>query len=38
MVKKTAESLFERVGFPYNADDLAENVFEVYKNLIDSDK
>jgi len=38
LVKKTAESLFERVGFAYNADDLAENVFEVYKNLIDSDK
>ncbi|KKU98002.1 MAG: sugar kinase, partial [Candidatus Amesbacteria bacterium GW2011_GWB1_48_13] len=38
LVKKTAESLFERVGYAYNADDLAENVFEVYKNLIDSDK
>ncbi len=34
IVKKTAESLYEKVGFHFNADDVAEKVFETWKNLV----
>jgi hydroxyethylthiazole kinase-like uncharacterized protein yjeF len=34
LIKKTAEQLFERVGYQYNSDDLAESVFGTYKKLI----
>lgn len=33
VIKKTAEYLYEKVGFNYNADDVAENVYQVLKNL-----
>lgn len=29
LIKRTADKLFEKVGYNYNADDLAENVFRV---------
>lgn len=31
MVKKTAEKLFETVGYNFNADDVSDKVFEVVK-------
>ena len=34
LVKMTAERLFERVGYGFNADDLAQGVFETKKNLV----
>ncbi len=34
LVKKTAERLFEEVGYGYNADDLAKEVFATKKQLI----
>jgi NAD(P)H-hydrate epimerase len=34
VVKKTAEKLYEKVGYNFNSDDLAENVFEVMKELV----
>jgi NAD(P)H-hydrate epimerase len=33
VIKKTAEKLYEKVGYNFNADDVAENVFEVMKTL-----
>lgn len=35
LVKKTAEKLEERVGLDYNADDVAEKVFEVKKGIVE---
>jgi len=34
VVKKTAEMLYEKVGFNFNADDVAENCFEVMNKLL----
>lgn len=36
ILKKTAEILYEKVGYNFNADDVAENVFEVSRQLITS--
>ncbi len=33
ILKKTAEVLYEKVGYNFNADDVAENVFEVFEKL-----
>ena len=33
LIKKTAERLFEKVGYGFNADDVSEKVFEVFKSL-----
>lgn len=33
LVKKTAEELYEKVGYGFNSDDLADKVFEVLKKL-----
>lgn len=33
LVKKTAEELYEKVGFHFNADDVAENVYKTFKQL-----
>ncbi len=35
IVKKTAEYLYEKVGYNFNADDVAENCFEVFFQLIE---
>lgn len=35
VVKRTVDSLFEKAGYNYNADDVAENVFRVMKKLTD---
>jgi hydroxyethylthiazole kinase-like uncharacterized protein yjeF len=32
LIKKTADMLFEKVGYNYNADDVAENVFQARKS------
>ncbi len=34
LVKQTADDLFEKVGYAYNADDLAEKVFETYRRFV----
>jgi len=31
LIKKTAEKLYERVGYGFNADDVSEKVFEVFR-------
>lgn len=36
ILKKTAEMLYEKVGYNFNADDVAENVFEVTQKLVTS--
>ena len=33
LIKKTAEALYEKVGYNFNADDVSEKVFEMFKNL-----
>ncbi len=34
IIKKTAEYLYDQVGFNFNADDVAENIFKVWKKLL----
>ena len=34
LLKKTAERLFDKVGYAFNADDLASGVFETKKELV----
>jgi NAD(P)H-hydrate epimerase len=34
IIKKTAEYLHDQVGFNFSADDVAENVFKVWKKLL----
>jgi len=34
LVKKTADMLFEKVGYAYNADMLAEEIFETYRQFV----
>ncbi|KKU56606.1 MAG: hypothetical protein UX78_C0005G0022 [Candidatus Amesbacteria bacterium GW2011_GWA2_47_11] len=34
LVKKTADLLYEKVGYAFNADDLAEKVFETYRRFV----
>ena len=36
LIKKTAEMLYKKVGYNFNADDVAENVFEVFEKLRNS--
>lgn len=33
VIKKTAEMLYEKVGYNFNADDVSESVFEVFRKL-----
>ncbi len=33
LIKKTAEFLYDQVGFNFNADDVSENVFKVWRSL-----
>lgn len=35
VIKKTAEYLYEKVGYNFNADDVSENCFEVMRRLLD---
>lgn len=36
LIKKTAKELYKKVGYNFNADDVAENVFEVSRELVTS--